>query len=101
MNEYFIGSEVRLTAKFRNALGHLADPTDPTIMIKEPGSSGTEESHAYPGDVNVVKVSTGVYYFDKVVASEGIWTYRCKSTIGFVSAAENFFKVKHTPFTTP
>lgn len=97
---YYVGSKARLTVRFFDILG--VTPTDPTtIAIKVRKADGSEASHVYSVDVNVVKESTGVYHYDQTLDQEGIWFYRGTGTGAVVAAAEKKLTVMATPFLAP
>ncbi len=75
---------LRLSATFKNSTGAVADPTTATVLVRSP--SGVNTTKTYPTDAEVVRTSTGVYYFDVTMGESGTWTYRFEGT-GSVQAA--------------
>lgn len=95
---YFISQKVRLWANFTQD-GDLNDPTEVTIMHRDP--SGNEASEVYNGGAgNVVKSSTGQYYLDLTLDESGDWYWRVKTT-GVVTAYERRIHVVDSYFDSP
>lgn len=60
LGEYFVGTQVSMTATFKNELGVLADPTDAKFLLVTP--AGTETTYTVALNPTIVsRVSTGVY----------------------------------------
>jgi hypothetical protein len=98
VKEYPQGTPVKVESEFYDVNGDLADPTNPTVVIKVP--DGTETAHVYPGDTNVVRDSTGKYHFwVQTAAFYGEVGYRWVGTGATDPRDEDFFTVVPKKFT--
>lgn len=98
VNAYEIGQSVRVTARYiQNNV--LTDPSEATIMNRDP--SGNEASQVYNGGAgNVVKLATGIYYYDLTLDEEGTWYVRAKGT-GVIATAEREILCRTSAFDSP
>jgi hypothetical protein len=85
MGRYTLGEEVRLTGTFRVG-ATLTDPGAVTLHLRDP--EGTETSPT------TTKSSTGTYYADVVVSTEGLYHYRFEGTAPALGAAEGKLEVR-------
>lgn len=86
---YNIGDLLRLQVTFTDINGSLADPTSITLKIKNP--VGTVTTYTYPAQV--LKSSTGVYYFDYAVVASGTHYFNWAGTGAYTAADEGSFTV--------
>jgi hypothetical protein len=77
----------------------VTDPSTVTLKIRTP--SGTESSHVYGTDVNVIKDSTGKYHYVLTLDAKGDWYQRWIGTGAVVTAGEKVLRVQRSSFTTP
>lgn len=95
---FYVDQMVRLWVNVEQD-GALTDPTEVTIMHRDP--SGNEASEVYNGGAgNVVKSSTGEYYLDLTLDEAGDWYWRVKTT-GVVTAYERRIHVYTSNFDNP
>lgn len=87
MNSYTTGATVRVTATFTSN-GSNVDPSTVTCKVRTP--AGVTTSYTYAGG-DIIKSSTGVYYYDIDVSQDGTWTYRFSSTGSGKAANEGKF----------
>lgn len=64
----------------------LADPTTVTLYLLDPLGSQTEQTYN-PG--NIVRVSTGVYFYLFQPPSPGLWTYKWQGTGNVVATSSD------------
>lgn len=89
-NVYEIDTEIQLNGTFVNAVtGALADPTGVTLYIEDPSGNITDQ--VFPG--NIIKVSTGVYYYQFTPSEPGTWTYKWQGQGNVIATSpdKNFF----------
>lgn len=98
IESYFISQKVRIQVEvIQNNV--LTDPIEITIMNRDP--SGNEASQVYnSGAGNVVKVATGLYYYDLTLDEEGNWYIRVETT-GVVAAYELWIICTESYFDSP
>jgi len=98
-----IGDTIRLEGSFEDEDEESADPTTTTLIIKvPPPESGAETSYVYGVDVNVIKDSTGEFYYDYYITNApGEYTYRWFGVGAVAQAGERKFKVRETAFDSP
>lgn len=90
-NYYQIGDLVRCSGEFTDDLGAYVDPTSVFGKFKTP--AGVTTTYQYGVDPELVRLSTGIYYFEVDVTELGIYYYSVYST-GLGQAAEvSFFTV--------
>ena len=95
MNQYNIGSVVRLSVAF--TVG--TDATDPTtIVFKLEKPDGSIITYTYGTDVQSVRDSKGNYHVDYTLATAGTYTYRFVGTGACAAAAEGMLYVDYSPF---
>jgi len=80
INEYDVGDAVRCTGTFTDTNGTATDPD--TIFFAWRTPDGTLTTKEYGVDVEVLKVSTGVYAYDLNIDDDGTWQYRFYGVIG-------------------
>lgn len=95
-SQYDVGDTIRFLFTFCDEDGTVADPVDPTIIIREP--DGTETT--YTGG-QLTNPEVGVYYRDQVVDAAGKWYGRGKATNPFVTADEVTANAKTSAFDVP
>lgn len=85
----------RISLKFRNSVGRLADPTLVTLRLLKP-----DESELSPAPTPT-RLSTGVwtYDLDTTGLAPGVWTYRGEGHGLVDAAAEGTFEVVASAFT--
>lgn len=86
---------LRLTLRFRNRAGQLADPTLVSLRLLRP-----DKSELLPAPTPT-RLSTGVwiYDFDTAGMAPGVWTYRAEGHGLVDAAAEDTFAVTASAFT--
>ena len=77
-NSYGVGDLVRATGTWTDADGAAADPDALTFKVRPP--SGTTVTKTYGVDAEVVKSSTGIYYYDIDITEAGTYWYQFQST---------------------
>jgi len=87
---YDIGNKVRFTGTFTDPLND-DDATDPSSVycsIRTPSNVTTTYQYGVDSEVN--KSSTGIYYIDVALSSDGTWYVRWwgKDAAGTTSVAE-------------
>lgn len=98
-NTYPQGTPVWVDVEFRDKDRVLADPTNPTIVVKVP-PTGVETAYVYPAAAEVVKASTGKYgMWIQTAAAAGRYGYRGKGTGATDPRREKFFYVEQSEFT--
>lgn len=85
MSAYEQGQVVRATGTFKDSAGNLVDPSVVKFRVRTPAAVVTE--YTYGVNADLVKDSTGVYHFDIVLSTSGLWKYRWVST-GIGAAAK-------------
>lgn len=103
MNVYDIGDQIKCAVAFLNESGVAADPTSVTGRFVNPSGGG--DTYVYGTDAELVKASTGNYYFYVPVPlnrlSRGVWAYRFESTDSAgaaLVAEEEEFEVRASVF---
>ena len=79
--------EVRLE-NIRNRSGTVVDPGAVVGKFENPG--GTETTYTYGTDAELVKESTGTYYFVLTVDAAGTWYVRMETTNPDVAREASF-----------
>jgi len=87
---YELGSLVRTTAKFTKFDGSVQDPTTVSLTVTTP--NGTETTYVYGTD-NILKASTGIYYYLIDANAVGLWKRRWFSTGVGQAASSGKFEV--------
>jgi len=96
MAVYDKGDKVRLQVTFKEVTTlTLTDPTTVTLKVTTP--SGAIQSFVY-GTANIVKSSTGVYYYDYPIELTGTHRYRWIGSGNLVTAEEAVLFVRKTAF---
>jgi hypothetical protein len=91
---YDYGDRVRLgnhsgntaTGAITDVAGVAVDPTDITLVTREP--SGELTTYTHNGTPPLSKETTGRYYVDVTLDAEGLWSYRMAWTGAAVGAEE-------------
>jgi hypothetical protein len=86
----------RLKAQFVSQTGVLNDPSEVTFKHKDP--SGNTATLTYVAAAQVIRESTGIYYFDLALDEVGTWYFRAEGTGTPQVAAEMAFEVRTTQF---
>lgn len=76
MKQVIRGTTVRVTGTFKDA-GVLTDPT--TVSLEVSDSAGTITTYTYAA-AQITKTSTGIYYKNVAISSEGSWRVRMTGT---------------------
>ena len=92
MNQYPLGNLVRLIGEFRVS-GTYFDPTLVYVALQKDGSKLT---FAYGTDVEVLRLSDGVYALDVIADRVGLYTYLWFSSGTGQSASQKNFEVTDT-----
>jgi hypothetical protein len=87
-----IGDVMRITARFYDADGELAD-TSATIKARDP--SGNEVA------LSVSTTGTGVYVADQSIDESGRWWFRAAGTGAIEAAAEKSLLIRNSGFDSP
>lgn len=76
MATYDIGNNIRITATFTNPLNDdvAVDPVNVYCTVRSP--EGVTNDYKYGVDAKVTKASTGVYYIEVPLESNGMWYVR-------------------------
>lgn len=88
---YDIQDIARLTGTFTDINGNPIDPTTVTCFVETP--DGVVQDFTYSSGA-VIKVSTGVYYYDYSITQSGIHAYRFEGTGVCQAGAETNFTVQ-------
>lgn len=88
-NIFDVGDQIRLEATF-TVDGTDANPTTVVGKVKDPNGAITLPT--------VSASSTGVYYMDLYVGTDGDWYYRFEGTGSVVAACEGVFRVRKSAF---
>jgi uncharacterized protein YfaS (alpha-2-macroglobulin family) len=95
-NEYALGTNVTVSAIFKNAAGVAADPTNVFFSVKDP--EGTQTDLTYGVGVEIVKDSVGNYHAAIDASVPGTWHYRFYATGSGKAADEGSFTVLRSNF---
>lgn len=95
-NTYDLGDKIRTKGTFTDENGAVHDPDKVYYKIMKP--DGTVTAYEYGVDVELVRVSTGVYSVDIDIDAVYDWWYRFYSTGVGQAAGENTFRVRQTAF---
>jgi hypothetical protein len=93
---YDVGDVIRCTGTFADEDGVAVDPGALTAKYKKPDN--TTVTLVYGVDGALVKLSTGIYYFDVDATMAGVWWYRFAATGSGKSADEKQFRVEASQF---
>jgi hypothetical protein len=94
----FVADMVRLGNTVANLADAPTDPTTLTVIVDPP--TGVSTSKTWPTDAEVVKVSTGVFYYDYTIAESGTHEVRWVATGTIVKAKQTAFVVAAVNATT-
>ena len=98
VNSYDKNQEVRLQGSFK-ILGTLTDPTAVTLKVRDPQGNITVWTYPMaPNPETITKDSTGVYFRDIILYSDGDWYYRWEGVGVCDAAAEKRMVVTRTKF---
>lgn len=88
----YVGDKVRLKVSWYNLSGVLADPTTVTLNVTPKGAARQTFTYAA---AQVVKESTGVYYYDFTTTRAGEHQYRWAATGTPTKADQGKFTVEY------
>ncbi len=88
-NLYTLGQSAVLTVVWRDDEGALIDPVSIELTLTLPDDSSV--SYVYDTDVELIRVSQGVYRVVHEVDQAGTWTWRWEATGIFADAQEGVF----------
>jgi hypothetical protein len=107
INTYDVGDRIRVSAVFKNDAGAETDPDTVTLLLKR-GAAGTETSHVYGSDPDVIRDSAGRFHYDLTIAAsdaarpDRCLFYRWKGTgSGVQQAGERWVKIRASNFASP
>ena len=97
---YDLGDRVRLgnhssntnTGAITDVNGDAVDPTDITMVVKEP--DGTATTYTFNGTPTLSKENTGRYYVDVTLDAAGLWAYTLAWTGAAVGAESGMLHVR-------
>ena len=98
LGEYFVGTQVSMTATFKDAAGTLVDPTDAKFLLMTP--AGTETTYTVAINPTIVsRVSTGIYkcIYPKFTLT-GRHAVGVRGTAVVLASCEGIVTVKATMF---
>jgi hypothetical protein len=87
---YHVSDTIRLSCAFTDAGGAAADPTTVTLEVKDPSGNVTTLTVAAG---QIIKASTGNYYYDLAADEAGVWEYRWVGTGNVSQADQGAFNV--------
>lgn len=93
-----IGDQVRIKATFRVETVET-DPTTVTLKLRTP--AGTETSHVYGTDANVIRDGLGQYRYDLTLTAAGTYRYRWVGTGAVIAAEESTIVSEASGFSAP
>lgn len=98
MNYYDVDTAIRLSVVFtQETNGAPIDPTNVNLFVLSPVPGAGQQEHTYPGDV--IRTGVGLYYYDLIPGSTGVWTYKWQGTgAAEVSSVDTEFSVNPTKF---
>ena len=96
MNEYTIGSLVKVTGTWVDSSGNKVDPSVIAISYMTPTKTIT--ILVYGQDSELIKEEVGVYSTNIFVEECGTWVYRFAGTGNAVAAKDEKFNVLHCEF---
>lgn len=94
MNSYDIGDLIRLRGSFTNSAAAAVDPSSVTLQYRQFAVDPASYTTLIYGVNSIVKASTGEYYHDLSVNSDGEWRYRWNGLGANAAAAEISFKIR-------
>ena len=95
MSQYDIADRAKLQGTFY-ADGSPTDPDNVELQIKTP--TGTTSSHVYGTDPDVIKDSTGVYYYLLQLTASGQYYYRWEGSGTLYAGGEKRLVVNQSQF---
>lgn len=101
---YDIGDVVRITGTFTDTGGLLGDPSSVHFLFDTPSSTGPNafsRTSTELGNVGgIVRLSTGVYYYDVASTGRGLYETRFTSTGTLAASGESWFSVRRQRVST-
>jgi len=94
MNLYDVGDVVRMRASFTNSAGTYVDPSSITLQYRQFLADPLSYTTVVYGVGSITRVSTGSYFSDVAVNSDGEWRYRWNGLGENAAAVEEQFKVR-------
>lgn len=88
INEYTVGTRVRISATITDISDVLTDPTNLTFKFIDPLDVETE--YVYLTDPELVNDGVGLFHVDLTITISGAWHYRYETTGNVVIASESF-----------
>lgn len=88
---HFVGDKVKLGNTVRDEDGDLADPTTLRVIVEPPLAAAT--TYSWPANAEVVRVSTGVFYYYFTTTESGTHQVSWDATGAIVKAAQTTFGV--------
>ena len=92
---YQIGDQLRLSVSFTDANNAAVDPTTIALAVLEPDATSTAYTYALD---QVIKSTTGTYYYDLTVSQAGRHYYRWLAGGAYIAADEGSFQVDKSVF---
>lgn len=95
--EYDVGDMIKCSVTFRKkSTNELVDPSTIKLTIQQPNFSKIE--YNYPADNNIVKESTGSYYYEMIPTMDGIHIYQFTGSGNVYAVEQSTFFVKPSRF---
>ena len=94
MNQYDVGDVVRLRGSFTNSAGSSVDPSSVTAQFRQINADPLSYTTVVYGVGSITRVSTGEYFMDVAVNTDGEWRYRWNGLGANSAAIEQSFKVR-------
>lgn len=91
MATHFVGDKVKLRNTVKDEDGDVADPTALRVIVEPLLAAAT--TYSWPADAEVVKVSTGVFYFEFTTTESGPHQVSWDATGAIVKAGQTSFNV--------
>jgi len=96
IDQYDIGDSPRFSVSFLNASTQPADPTGVVFSLRAP--SGTRTTFTFGTDAEVVKLSVGNYYIDRIMDASGRWSWKWNGSGVLTAAVEGSIYVNQSAF---
>ena len=94
MNEYDVGDMIRVRGSFTNSAGAVVDPSSITFQYRQFLADPLSLTTLVYGVGSITRVSTGEYYHDLAVNTDGEWRYRWNGLGANAAAVEGLFKIR-------
>jgi len=94
MNLYDVGDLVRIRASFTNSAAQPVDPSSVTLQHRQFLADPLSYTTVVYGVGSITRVSTGEYFHDLSVNTDGEWRYRWNGLGENAAALEETFKVR-------